>query len=63
MEHENLRLQVARLDEAFPGREMLRICDVARFCGWNVKTVKNHFKFSDGFISKLNLARAMCKGA
>ena len=50
------RLNLERLIEVFPDKELLTQKDVAKFTGMNPKTVVKHFPFRDNRISKATLA-------
>ena len=56
-EKEGYRLNLERINEKFPEREMLRVCDVMSFTGWSRNSVKKRIPFMDGYISKADLAR------
>ena len=59
-EKEMLREQLARISEAFPGKECLTATEVARWMGKDVKTVRRAFSFKKPFgISIVQLAREM----
>lgn len=58
-EKEAYRDNLERLIEAFPDRELLRIKDVAQFCGVSVQYASKRFPFKDRFISKATLAREL----
>ena len=58
-EKELFRDNLERLDAAFPGQEMLKQVEVARYCGMALNTVKKHFHFTKSRISKTVLAREL----
>lgn len=58
-EKEAYRDNLERLNEAFPDKELLRIKDVAEFCGICTKHAAARFPFKDRYISKAVLARAL----
>lgn len=49
-----------RLKEFFPNKELLNVCDVARFAGLDPRTVKKRYPFTNGYITVATLARALC---
>lgn len=61
------RTNLEQLNRAFPGREFLRISDVARFAGCSVNTAKKRFPFikrsenNSGGCSKVQLAKELAK--
>ena len=59
IEKELFRDNLERLDAAFPGQEMLKQVEVARYCGMALNTVKKHFSFRKHRISKTVLAREL----
>ena len=45
------------------GRQILSINDVRKFTGLvDIRTIKRHFPFIDGYISAATLARCLCGG-
>ncbi len=52
---------LARLDEAYPGRELLKHSEIAEFLGVSTRTVKNRYDFPKGRISKTAVARAVAQ--
>jgi hypothetical protein len=48
-----------RLNEKFPNQELLSVMEVARFTGLDYRTVSKRFAFTDKYISKAKLARAI----
>ena len=48
-----------RLNEFFPGHELLNISDVARFTGRTNEAVKKFFNFKGNYISKVEVARTL----
>lgn len=63
-EKQGYRENLARVDEAFPGREMLTATEIARWFGCSPDKVRRDFKFSATLrrISKADLARQMTAG-
>jgi len=52
--------QLQRITEAFPNRETITPCEVAKWLHKDVRTVKRIFTFRDGYgISIVQLARQM----
>lgn len=60
-EHPDFRETLARLDEAFPGRELLTREEVATFLGVNPRTVKRRYDFPAGRVTKTAIARAVAQ--
>ena len=60
-EHPDFRETLARLDEAFPGRELLTREEVAAFLGVNPRTVKRRYDFPAGRVTKTLVARAVAR--
>ena len=60
-EREGFRDNLARLQEAFPDKELLTVSDVARYVGADRSTVRRWYKFNATThrISKVDLARAI----
>lgn len=58
-EKQCFRDNMARLNEIFPDREMLRICDVMKVTGRSRNTVKKYYTFKNREVSKADLARQM----
>ena len=50
-----------RLDEAYPGRELLTREEVAAFLGVNPRTVKRRYDFPAGRVTKTAIARAVAQ--
>lgn len=50
-----------RLDEAYPGRELLTREEVAAFLGVNPRTVKRRYDFPAGRVTKTMVARAVAQ--
>ncbi len=63
-EKQGYRDNLARVDAAFPGREMLTATEIARWFGCSPDKVRRDFKFSATLrrISKADLARQMTAG-
>ena len=61
-EKELFRDNLERLDQAFPGRELLTQTEAARYCGVSRITIKDHVgTVPNGTqISKTMLARYLC---
>lgn len=59
-EKEGYRFNLERLNEVFPDHDLLSVQDVIRFTGRNYRTVKELFPFKGNYISKVELARALC---
>ena len=46
------------------GRRMLSVGEVSKYTGLvDYRTLHRHFPFTNGYISAILLARALCKGA
>ena len=58
-EKECYRLNLERLDEIFPGREILKLCEVADFLGVDKRTAKAKYGISSEGISKVKLANIL----
>ena len=58
-DREGFRDQMARLNEVFTDRDLLSVADVSRFTGRSREVVKKLFAFREGYISKVELARAL----
>lgn len=59
-EKEAYRDNLERIIEAFPGKEVLLVSEVARWLGKDPRTVKKLFPFKDGFgITIATLARCL----
>lgn len=55
------RDNLQRLDVFFPEKEMLRLYDVAHFCGIDPRTARKRFNFDkQRMILKTRLASEMC---
>ena len=50
-----------RLDEAYPGRELLTRGEIAVFLGVNPRTVKRRYDFPAGRVTKTAIARAVAQ--
>lgn len=60
-EKEGYRENVERLNDLFPGREMLTVQDVMQVMGYrSVNTAKKYVPFVNRRVSKVILARLMC---
>ena len=55
------RETLARLDEAYPGRELLKHSEIAEFLGVTTRTVKNRYGFPQGRVAKTAVARAVSR--
>lgn len=58
-EKDGFRDNLARLDEEFPDRELLRKGDVSKYTGMSYAKVRNAFTFKGNYISKVTLAREL----
>lgn len=57
-EKDGYRANLERINEAFPGREVLTKADLVRFEGKNFRTIVKRYKFNAfGEISKADYAR------
>lgn len=57
-EKEGFRLNLERINEAFPGKELLIATEIARFEGRDVRTVRKRYKFNQfGEMTKADWAR------
>ena len=60
-EHIDFRANLERLNELYPGTEMLNISQSAQVMGYKTReTAKKKLHFKDNRISKVTLARIMC---
>lgn len=60
MEKPGYRLNLERLNELFPDREMLRKGDIVKFEGSSYKTVSKRYQWNRfGMISKSDYARVI----
>ncbi len=58
---EDVSETIARLDERYPGREMLTIREVMVETGYKSQdAVRRHYPITNGKICKVKLARLMC---
>lgn len=60
-EKADYRELLMRLDESFPGRELLTREEVATFLGVNPRTVKRRYDFPAGRVTKTAVARAVAQ--
>lgn len=60
-EKADYRELLMRLDESFPGRELLTREEVATFLGVNPRTVKRRYNFPAGRVTKTLVARAVAQ--
>lgn len=60
-EHPDFRETLARLDDTFPGRELLTREEIAAFLGVNPRTVKRRYDFPAGRVTKTAIARAVAQ--
>lgn len=60
-EKPDYRELLARLDDTFPGRELLTREEVASFLGVNPRTVKRRYDFPAGRVTKTLVARAVAQ--
>lgn len=58
-ETEGAREIRAEINEMFPNKQMLRICEVMKFTGLSRKVVTSLFPFRDGYISVIKLSNIM----
>ena len=59
-EKESFRDNLERLDQAFPGKELLSAADVAKYTGLHIQTVRKIFPIKPRIgIPKVVLARAL----
>ena len=58
-EREDFRPILERLDTAMPGRELLTPSQVGKALGICRQTAARRYPFSDGYITKVALARCM----
>lgn len=59
-ELETYRINLDRLDEAYPNKNVLSISDVVRYTGLNYRTVKKFFPFTKGLgVSKITVAKIL----
>ena len=58
-ERETLQINLERLNEFFPDRDLLSVTDVVRFTGRDRRTVVKFFNFRNNFISKVEVARTL----
>lgn len=57
-EKDGYRANLERINEAFPGKEMLYRSDIAKFEGHQIRTISKRYKFNRfGEISKADYAR------
>ena len=57
----NFRETLARLDEAYPGRELLKHSEIAAFLGVSARTVRRRYSFPQGRVPKTQVAREVAK--
>lgn len=60
-EKADYRELLMRLDESFPGRELLTREEVATFLGVNPRTVKRRYNFPAGRVTKTLVARTVAQ--
>lgn len=60
-EKPDYRELLARLDDTFPGRELLTREEVASFLGVNPRTVKRRYDFPAGRVTKTLVARMVAQ--
>lgn len=60
-EKPDYRELLARLDDTFPGRELLTREEIAAFLGVNPRTVKRRYDFPAGRVAKTAIARAVAQ--
>ena len=52
---------LAKLDAAYPGKEVLSKAEVAAFLGISAKTLKKKYELPPGMCSKVQVAKALCR--
>lgn len=63
-EKEDYRANLERLNELYPGHEMLTVLETMKVMGYrSINTVKKYVPFTNSRVSKATLARIMCGGA
>lgn len=60
-EFEGYRETIGRLNEAYPGREVLTAEEIGRFINRSARTVARKFRLVDGGTTKEVVARWLCK--
>ena len=55
----NYRDILERLDEAYPGKEVLTKTETAAWLGISTKTLKKRYNLPPGFNSKVQVAKAV----
>ncbi len=58
---ERLWVQADRLDEYFPGKEILTIKDVSEYTGYGYRYAKKKFMIGSNGISKIRFASLLCE--
>lgn len=53
---------LAKLDAAFPGKEVLSKAEIASFLGISPKTLRKKYELPPGMNSKAQVAKALCRG-
>jgi hypothetical protein len=53
------RENLAALNDFFPDKNLLKLCEVAKFCGRDPRTVKKRYNIQGGLIEKRVLASRM----
>lgn len=54
-----MQINLERLNEFFPGCELLNVADLVKFTGRDREVVKKFFGFKSGYISKAEVARTL----
>lgn len=60
-ELETYRPQLQRMDELFPGTEMLTVSDLMKLTGKRYNTTRKYFPFDGPYISKVNVAHRLAE--
>ena len=60
-ELDTYRPSLERLDELFPGTELLSISDVMKLTGKCYNTTKRYFPFKGQYVSKVNVAHRLAE--
>lgn len=59
LEKPSFRDNLMRIKEFYPNKELLNKKEVAKYCGIDQRTVAKLFEFNNGYMSVVNLARAI----
>ena len=60
-ELETYRPQLQRMDELFPGTEMLSVADLMKLTGKCYNTTRKYFPSDGPYISKVNVAHRLAE--